>query len=324
MSATETAVVPAKAPKPPVAIGNKGIVLEDMDGLVRFSAAVAASGLAPKGIQTETAIFVAIQMGLEVGLTPMAALQNIAVINGRPSIWGDAQLAIVRGTGQLEEFEEWFEQNGQRLPRNPATYTDTTAAVCRVKRQGAAPTEVGFSVQDAKTAGLWGKEGPWRQYPFRMLRSRARSFALRDTFGDALKGILSAEENSDLPPIEVESRVIPADAPKTEGVSIARQRKPRTEPTETQVKPAETQTPPAPAKPADTLTADALAEFLEKNGVPFDEFKQWAVQIGVLSSAEDDCASVDALPLTTLSLLTPNDLRKCALLKGKTPEGLGL
>lgn len=308
MSATETAVAAPK--KTPVAIGNKGIVLADMDGLVRFSTAVAASGLAPKGIQSETAIFVAIQMGLEVGLTPMAALQNIAVINGRPSIWGDAQLAIVRGTGQLEKFDEWFEAGGKRLPRNPADYTDDTAAVCHVQRQGYPPIEVGFSVADARRAGLWNKDGPWKQYPFRMLRSRARSFALRDTFGDALKGILSGEEAQDLnPAIEVQATVAQPAAVVT--------RRPKVEVAAEQVeaKAPKVETKPEPPKAMDT---DTLAAFQERNGIAFDDLLQWLEQRGTPTTA----TGVDEIPQAIMAELTPAELRKCALLKGKTPEGL--
>lgn len=191
----------------PVAIGARGLQLSDLDGLARFAKYVAASGLAPKGIQTQEAIFTAVQMGLEVGLTPMAALQNIAVINGRPSLWGDAQLAVVRATGELEEFDEWFETDGKRLPRNPAAYSDSTCAVCRVKRRGYPPAEQSFSVADAKAADLWNKPGPWKQYPARMLKFRARSFILRDQFGDALKGFRSAEEAMDTPAIDVETVV---------------------------------------------------------------------------------------------------------------------
>jgi hypothetical protein len=204
MSTQNTEIMPAPSPvKAAIAIGNRGIEFTDLDSLWRFSTAVSKSGLAPKGIQTPEAITVAIQMGLEVGLTPMSALQNIAVINGRPSIWGDAQLAIVRSTGKLELFEEWYEQGGKRLQRNPSTYTDDTTAVCRSKREGYAPSETSFSVADSKLAKLWGKEGPWSQYPARMLKFRARSFNLRDGFGDALKGLLSAEEAQDLPIMNV-------------------------------------------------------------------------------------------------------------------------
>jgi hypothetical protein len=129
----------------------------------------------------------------------MASLQNIAVINGRPTIWGDAQLAIVRSTGQLETFEEWYEAGGKRLTRNPSTFTDDTTAVCKLKRSGCEVWESAFSVADAKRANLWGKAGPWSQYPARMLRFRARSFGLRDQFGDALKGFRTTEEAQDDP-----------------------------------------------------------------------------------------------------------------------------
>ena len=290
MSTTETAVAVVEPPRSPIQIGSSGLILNDLDSLWRFSGYVSTSGLAPKGIQSREAIFTAIQMGLEVGLTPMAALQNIAVINGRPSIWGDAQLAIVRGTGQVEVFDEWFEQGGKRLPRNPVTYTDDTAAVCRVKRRGYEPNEVSFSVADAKTAGLWGKDGPWRQYPFRMLRFRARSFALRDQFGDALKGILSAEELRDI--------VVDIEPAKSVAASVAtsttvRERKQRTieaappAPVETVEPPPE----PAPSIYEDGVLQNRLAAFVAGEGATFDDFIGCARNVGFLDGADLDAGA---------------------------------
>lgn len=160
------------------------VLPHDMDSAWRMSVAISKSGLAPKGIQTTEAIFTAIQMGAEVGLSPMQALQNIAVVNGRPTIWGDAQLGLVRGCGLLESFEERIDGAG-----------DSRVAFCIVKRKGDPVAITGkFSVSDAKTAGLWNKSGPWVQYPERMLKMRARGFALRDGFSDILKGIYSQEE----------------------------------------------------------------------------------------------------------------------------------
>lgn len=181
-----------------VSIGSRGLAPADLDGLWRVAQYVAASGLAPKGVDTPEAVFVAMEMGLELGIPLMASLQNIAVVNGRPTLWGDSQLAVVRSTGELEEFSEWYEVNGKRVPRNPSAFDDATTAVCRVKRRGMEVTESAFSVADAKRAGLWGKAGTWSQYPARMMRFRARSFALRDQFGDALKGLLSTEEAGDV------------------------------------------------------------------------------------------------------------------------------
>lgn len=175
----------------------RGVSIDSMESLFRFADAVFQSGLAPTSLKNPQAIMIAIEMGLEVGLPPMAALQNIAVVNGRPTIWGDAQLGIVRSTGELEEFAEWYEVGGAKTSRNPTQFTDDVTAVCRVKRIGFDAMECAFSVADAKRAALWGKAGPWTQYPARMLRYRARSFALRDNFGDALRGLLTTEEVRD-------------------------------------------------------------------------------------------------------------------------------
>ena len=75
-------------------------------------------------------------------------------------------------------------------------------AVCTVMRAHGEMIEKTiryFSVANAKTAKLWGKQGPWTQYPERMLAQRARGFALRDAFPDALKGIITREEAEDIP-----------------------------------------------------------------------------------------------------------------------------
>lgn len=132
-------------------------------------------------------ILVAIQWGMEIGLKPMQAMQNIAVINGRPSLWGDAALALVLASPLCEYVRE-TEENG--------------VAVCRAKRRGDEEHIQTFSDADAKTAGLIGKQGPWTQYPGRMKKMRARAFALRDKFTDVLKGIPIAEEVMDYQPIE--------------------------------------------------------------------------------------------------------------------------
>ena len=267
-----------------VPIGNRGIVPSNMDDLFRFAKAVSVSGLAPKGIESAEAIFVALEMGLEVGLPMMAALQNIAVINGRPTIWGDAQLAVVRGTGELTLFEEWYEEGGKRLARNPAAFTDATTAVCRVQRAGYEAAETAFSVADAKRANLWGKAGPWSQYPARMLRFRARSFGLRDQFGDALRGLRTAEEVMD-DPIEIARNVTPKaplfTAPQVEAAPAAQ---PDPEPAQTEadnavedVKPAQTDAPeltPLDEKRLDIRDAFAAA------GMEFAHLKAFLVSRG--------------------------------------------
>jgi hypothetical protein len=151
---------------------------------------VAASDFAPKEFKGKPeSCLLAIQHGSEVGLSPMQSLQSIAVINGRPTIWGDAALALVQSSSQCVYVREYTDGDGDNL-----------TAFCEVQRRGyPQPTVAKFSVADAKKAGLWGKTGPWTQYPGRMLALRARGFALRNAFADALRGLVTAEEAQDYP-----------------------------------------------------------------------------------------------------------------------------
>ena len=189
----------AKKEHTPVAVGVGGIQINSLETLWRLSQYVSASGFAPKGMERPESCLVAIQMGMEVGLRPMQALQNIAVINGRPSVWGDAAKALVEASGLCADFAEWFEGDDGK---------DNFKAVCEVKRYGRTrPVRWEFSIADAKRAGLWGKQGPWTQYPKRMLQMRARGFAVRDGFPDVMRGLALAEEAQDY--IDVEA--VPAE-----------------------------------------------------------------------------------------------------------------
>jgi len=109
------------------------------------------------------------------------------VINGRPALWGDAVIALVRASPLCEYIYETDDGN---------------TATIRVKRRGEEEQVRSFSMDDAKTAGLAGKQGPWSQYPKRMRQMRARAFALRDVFPDVLRGMPVAEEILDMHPAE--------------------------------------------------------------------------------------------------------------------------
>jgi hypothetical protein len=190
--------------------------LRSWEEIERFAEKAAKSGMVPKDyIGKADAICIAVQMGSELGLAPMQALQNIAVINGRPSIWGDAIPGLCRASGKCRSIREWHEGEGETL-----TY------FCEAIRTDDPRPVIGrFSVEDAKRANLWKTEakiqkmgrdgpyevdaGPWYSYPQRMLQQRARGFALRDAFPDVLKGLMPAEEAQDSIPFEATGLSMP-------------------------------------------------------------------------------------------------------------------
>lgn len=166
------------------------LVPQSIEQLERVAKLISSSDLAPKDYKGKPEnVAVAVAMGMELGVSPMQAIQGIAVINGRPCVWGDLLLALCRSHPACEWIDETLEyaQDGSVL-----------AAVCKAKRRGHEAQERRFSVEDARAAGLLNKDGPWKAYRARMLAMRARAFCLRDLFADALRGLSSAEEQADV------------------------------------------------------------------------------------------------------------------------------
>lgn len=168
---------------------NFMIAPKSLSEAMEFARMISSSSLCPKTFERKPGdVLIAMQMGAEVGLSPMQSIQNIAVINGRPCLWGDAALAVVQASPQYISHREWVDGN-----ENDGTLT----AHCAINRKGQEEYIKSFSQKDAEKAGLWSKAGVWKLYPSRMLQMRARAFAIRDKFADALRGINIKEEVED-------------------------------------------------------------------------------------------------------------------------------
>jgi hypothetical protein len=148
---------------------------------------LAESGMVPKAyIGKPFAIMATWQFAAELGVGLMQGLQGISNINGTPSVWGDLGWAIVTNHPEFEDADEDLQD---------------TFAVCTLRRKGRTDVTRKYTLDMAKTASLLGKDN-WKNHPRRMLQWRARSWAMRDLFPDALKGLAIAEEalDFDAPP----------------------------------------------------------------------------------------------------------------------------
>jgi hypothetical protein len=184
---TQALTVPEARPRPAMTTGGTvgALIPRDIEQAFRIASALAQSGMTPNGFKTPETCFVAIMAGAELGLPPFQSLQSFAIINNRPTLWGDALMAVVRTNGF--KVREWMEGEGEAM-----------TAFCEVTRpDNGDVAEESFSVDDAKTAGLWKKAGPWQSAPKRMLKMRARSFAIRDGAADVLRGFQIREEVED-------------------------------------------------------------------------------------------------------------------------------
>lgn len=179
--------------------------------LLEYAEVMYKGGFGGKDCNRAEAIAAKIEVGRDLGLPPTQAIANIMILNGKPSIYGDAGMALIRGSGLMAECDDTYEGDPEPDANGKPTNRDFTA-VFTIRRVGVdKPRVARFSVQDAIQAGLWNKPGPWQNYTTRQLMWRAKSFACRDEFQDVLCGCVFTEEALDYPgvrqtePITVET-----------------------------------------------------------------------------------------------------------------------
>ncbi|OCJ05279.1 hypothetical protein A6U87_14845 [Rhizobium sp. AC44/96] len=216
------------------------IVPQTFEETLRIARAVCASGLAPaaligklEGDDAAAAVAVAIMSGAELGLKPMVSLRSFTVINGRPALYGDGLINVVRMSGKVAYLRTGCDERGGKM-----------VGYCEAKRLDTGEDKrVEFSQADAERAGLWQtkavvmkwnkwdkkneekpNDSPWYRFPQRMLAWRAAGYCLRELFGDVLGGIrdefevreiADAEEMRNITPEpEVENKPTPPKPPK--------------------------------------------------------------------------------------------------------------
>ena len=182
---TETAVAihePAAVPAHPMT-PTLGMQLRTLAEYMEFADIAIKSGLA-LGHKNAASVVIALQMGAELGLSPMQALRNVHIIQGRPLPSADCLVAVARSHPACMYLVP-KEQTAER-------------ATWETHRRGdPAPTSYTFTMADAKAAKLTGKDN-WTTYPARMLSARAKAFLVRDVYPDRLAGVLTVEEAQDM------------------------------------------------------------------------------------------------------------------------------
>lgn len=184
---------------------------EDMTELVplaermEYSKALSASSLLPRQYQNNPAnVLVALEYGAALGLSPMAAIQGVHVVEGKPTASAQLIGALVRNAGHRLRVEG-----------------DDQHAVAVIVRRDDPEFEfrAEWTMDRAKQAGLAGK-GVWKQYPAAMLKARAITEVARDACPEVLSGVaytaeeLGADGHIESPRPVNTARLTPKPAPK--------------------------------------------------------------------------------------------------------------
>jgi len=169
-------------------------LIENADGLEKIKEVgmvIIKSGFCPDHFkQSGDAVgaIMCIEAGKKLGLSWMQSLSDIYPVKGRIGIMGTAAKAVIFGSGVLESWKEFTEGEWPN-----SDYKHVTIS----KRKGL-PDEfrTEFSVFDAQTAGLMGKD-IYKKYGKRMIAWRDIGFHASDYYQDILKGMKTVEELND-------------------------------------------------------------------------------------------------------------------------------
>lgn len=247
-----------------VPLVNGQLMPIDFEGVQRLAQLMFSTGMLPNGCKTEPQAILLTAKAFELGVPFTQIASGLMIVNNRPTVWGDLALALVWRSPECAGVAETIDGEG-----------DKRTARCVVKRMrkmldgSHTTTETArtFSVADAKKANLWGKSGPWSNYPDRMLQMRARAFAIRDSFADMLGGVGIAEEVIDHDMNERDARRVENQARAAATTSIIDALPPPTPVGKPETNTADTLPPElTPSEDAPQRTSDDGREFVESLG----------------------------------------------------------
>jgi len=165
---------------------------QSLDQAMTLARTLAVSALLPESLRKKPEdVLVVLMTGRELGLSPMQSVRGLHVIKGRPVISADLMVALAQRSPVCEFF---------RLVES----TDTRASY-ETKRKGSDVVKMSFTIEQAKAAGLTGKD-TWRSYPAAMLRARCAASLARAVYADLLFGVYEHDEADDLRKTDGSSR----------------------------------------------------------------------------------------------------------------------
>ena len=149
---------------------------------------LAKSGVLGRAVQKPEAALAVIMAGRELGMTAMQSLRSIHVIEGRVTLSSDAMLALVKRSPACKSF---------RLLESTAK-----VATYETERVNEGTTKMSFTIEEAKAAGLTGKDN-WTKYTAAMLRARCIASLARAVYPDVLMGVYEEDEIQVRPSVPV-------------------------------------------------------------------------------------------------------------------------
>ena len=184
---------------PVMAKSGFSLVAGNFEEAMKIANMLAGSKLVPQQYQGHPEdVLIACSWGESLGLKPLSALNAIAVVNGRPQLFGDALKALIMKHGTIEE--NWDNEQGiWTMTAHRKGFPDVTWSYGY--NDAIAAGHVSYNPQ-SNTFGLGARKSEaWVKYTKRMCQLKCRNFVIRDAFPDVIQGIDIEGSDDDVMPI---------------------------------------------------------------------------------------------------------------------------
>lgn len=259
----------------------------------RVAKLFASSDLIPETFRGKTAnCTIALEMAHRMGANPMAVMQNLYIVHGRPGWSAQFIIACLNQCGKFSPIR--FDISGEGDKRTCVAWATELATKDRL--EGPA-----VSIQMAKDEGWLGKTGSkWKTMPDLMLRYRAATFFGRLYAPDLLMGMQTVEEvmDSDIRITtgrEIKEAVIPAPLPLPSSAKPKALRSPKAADA-------------GPTTEGDLISddprksiADIVKDKLEASALQWSDVKQWVEDNGGIAAD-----NINETSETVLALVSEN------------------
>lgn len=234
----------------------------EWNAMLKMGMDLVGTGFLPSSIKTREQAAAIMLKGMELRVPPMQALSQIVMVQGKPTVSSELMLGLI------------YRDHGKQALR--VKHTDNKSCTVEYRVEGWEGTsELTFTIEDAKQAGLLGKSGPWSQYPAVMLRWRAISQVAKIAFPETIGGMYVAGELGENVRVEGDNIISDPDAIESTG------------------RPATTLTNPNPPSRTGTPASDKQISFIK--GVAKELKDDTGALIFVRPDGHTNAASVDAL-----------------------------
>lgn len=278
---------------------------DSFEHMQRVARMLTSSQLVPQQFQGDTGMpnaIIALNMASRMQADPMAVMQNLYIVHGKPAWSSSFLIATVNACGRFTPLR--FKMSGKGDTRSCYAYASD-------RETGDLLEGSEISILMAKAEGWFQKKGSkWQTMPDQMLQYRAATFWVRVYAPEISMGMRPEDEIRDIESEPVVKNVTPAKKPEASRSDTLAEKLSSSPGSSSD---SNVSVSPDAGEEENPMTGNQIAmqDFLDQKEIRFETFQAWLLETGRMKDA-DSCSSMLEVPsdICTALISSPKTLQK--------------